>query len=158
MPLQYGASGDIRELAGSPSEREVPATLLSSARTKATNLVDSYLEKAFPSKIPFTASGDVPYLINDITNDLSVFYLMRTKYPGQSPMRRELKTEFWQPAIDLLEKISKFELVLPELSADVTDDSIVGTRTDYEPIFDVDSIEGQVVDDDLIQDIEDAKD
>lgn len=150
----YGSSGDVRLILGNPTETEVSATILGLERTHATNLVDGYLEKAYPSKVPFT--GDVPALVDSLTNDIAVYYIKRDTHPGPLPLSEDVKAEYWERPIETLEKIAKRELELPELTSGLTD-RIESNRSAYTPIFDVDNIESAVVDEDLLDDVEDAR-
>ena len=102
MSLIYGNSGDVRELIGSPTETEISASLLNTARTKATNLIDTMLERKFPDKIPFTATADVPLIINSLTDDIAVFYIYRSKHRGIAPLSDDIKSEYWDKPMDIL--------------------------------------------------------
>ena len=154
--IVYGSSGDCRLDLGSPSEVEVSAQLMFMMRTRATRLVNSYIEKLYPDKIPFTASGDVPKLLDEITNELAVFYIKRGLHPGPDPLSEDVKEEYWNKPIDLLEKISNEEIKLPELTS-AEPDRVEANRDDYVPVFDVDKIEESVIDEDLLDDIADER-
>lgn len=156
MPLLYGASGDVREELLNPTEQEVSANLLNLARTRATHLVDSYLEKKFPSKIPFATSGDVPGVINFITNDLAVFFVKRSTHPGPRPMTDDDKKLYYDDNVVTLEKIVKGEIQIPELSTE-GNDPIEANRSGYTPVFDIDEIENNVIDPDLEDKISDDR-
>lgn len=155
--MNYGASGDVRSTLGNPTEEEISASDISLGRQKATAIVDSYLETQFPSVVPWTASGDVPILINSITDDIAVYYIKRDKHPGPMPLSDDIKEEYWDKSIALLEKIRGGKIQLPELTAETTD-AIKSTRKDFYPIFDVDDITSQKPDSGLIDDIADSRD
>jgi len=155
--LILGSSGDVREELGNPSEIEYSATVLNLARTRATRVVTGYVEKAYPGKTPFTSSGDVPVLLNEITNELAVFYAKRLNHPGPNPLSEEVKEEYWDKPMEMLKGINEGTIVLSELSTEQGDD-IIAKRSEYTPIYDVDEIEKQVVDSDLKGDIEDERD
>lgn len=157
MSCYYGSSGDVRELLGNPGEAEISATLLTLGRKKATAIVDSALEKVYPSNVPFAATGDVPAIINLITDDLAVYYITRTKHPGPAPLSDDVKAEYWDKPIDLLKKIQNREIDLPELTVTLGA-QVDANRKDYTPIFDLDEIESAVVDSDLEDKIEDSRD
>ena len=154
--MLYGTSGDVRALLGDPTETQVPASLISTTRTKATGLVDSYLEKAYPNKAPWTASGDVPVLVASLTDDLAVYYVKRSKHPAGTPLEDGVKAEYWDKPLATLEKISKREIMLPELTSGLADD-VKANKQAYTPIFDLDNETAWVVDPDEQQDISDSR-
>ena len=154
--LFLGNSGDVRGELGSPSEAEYSANDLSRARERATNLVNSYIEVAYSTQIPFTASGDVPFILNSVANDLAVYYAKRSKHPGPAPLTEDVKTEYYDKSIKVLEEIRDGKLEIPELSS-TKGDKIIGNRSSYTPTFDVDEIESQSPDQDLIDDIVDER-
>ena len=152
MAILYGGSGDTRAVSGNPSEAEVSATMLALARQKATALVNSYLEQQFPDIVPWTASGDVPNLINSITDDIASYYIRRDNHVAVMPMSDEVKAEYWEKPISLLEQIRDRKLQLPELTSQLTDE-IRANRSAYPTVFDMDDIKKQGVDSDLIDGI-----
>uniref|UniRef100_A0A6M3LDP5 Uncharacterized protein n=1 Tax=viral metagenome TaxID=1070528 RepID=A0A6M3LDP5_9ZZZZ len=147
----YGSSGDVRELLGNPVEQEVTATLIDLAREKATRLVNSYVEVSYPSQVPF-ASGNVPLLLDSLTDDLSVYYVKRALHTGVAPISDEVKEEYWEKPIGILEKISKSEIQISELQ-DKDGDIVSSSRSKYTPIFDVDDTVNHILDSDLENDI-----
>lgn len=153
--LVYGNSGDCRLELGNPSEAEVSASLLDLSRRNATRLVNSFVEKAYPSQIPFTASDDIPLLLNTITNDLSVYYVKRSLYPGPNPLSDTIKEEYYDKNIEVLKQIRDGELEISELAGKQA--SILANRSAYHPIHDVDNIENHNIDVDLLSDIDDAR-
>ena len=157
MSIFYGSSGDIRNDLGNPTETEISASLIDLARKKATSIVDAMLEVVYPSKVPWTVAGDVPMLINSVTDDLAIYYIRRSKHPGPLPLTKEVKQEYWEQPIDLLKRIQKREIDLPELTSSL-DSQIEANRVDYTPIFDLDEIESAVIDPDLLDDIDEKRD
>ena len=156
MAISYGVSGDVRSSLGTPSENEYSASSIALGRLRATNVINSYLEKQYPSSTPFAASGDVPALIDTIATDLSVYYLKRDKHRGPAPLSDVIKEEYWDKNIELLKQIRDGELKLPELDAKDTD-LIQAPQESHTPIFDEGSIEDQVVDPDRLDEIADSK-
>lgn len=143
----YGSSGDVRAELGNPSEAEYSADDLNRARTKATNLVNAYVSKAYPSQIPFSLGGE-PELLKTTTDDLAVYYAKRAKHPGPLPLSEEVKAEYYDKSIDLLKAISDGVVELPELEG-AAGDAVSSPGSTYIPIFGVDNIENQTVDPDL---------
>ena len=156
MSIRYGVSGDIRSSLGTPTESEYSAASIVLAQTRATNLINAYLEKSYPSTVPFTASGDVPALVNTIATDLSVYYLKRDKHKGPTPLSDDIKGEYWDKNIELLEKISKEEIRIPELESG-EGDMIQAPQKKYQQTFDEGAIEDSVIDPDKLDDISDSK-
>lgn len=156
MSIYYGASGDVRAELGSPTETEVSASLLDLGRKKATALVDSFLEAAYPSNVPFASAGDVPAIIDSITNDFACYYIYRSKTRGLSPVSAEVKEEYWDKPMELLKSIQKGEVALPELTSSL-DAEVDANRKDYHPVFDVDAPESAVIDEDLLDDVADDR-
>src|SRR3990167_2237191 len=134
MPISAGSSGDVRTFLGSPSEAEVPGTLITTCLTRATNDVDSYLEHTYPEQIPFTVAADIPAKINDIATDIAVYYVKRAKFPGPGPLTESIKTDFYDKAIAELEKLRDKKLMLPELTAKIERD-ITANQIEFQPTF-----------------------
>lgn len=135
MPeLIYGSSGDCRLELGNPAEAEVSASLLNTSRRRATRVINSYLERAYPGQIPFSASGDVPELLNSLNDDLSTYYVKRALHHGPSPLSDTIKEEYYDKSIKLLEEIRDGELVISELAGKVGDIGIA-TQSKYTPTF-----------------------
>lgn len=155
--MLYGASGDVRGELGNPSEVEYSSEDINRARTKATNLVDSYISSAYPSQTPFTNTADVPALINTLSDDLSVYFAKRAKHPGMSPLTEDVKTEYYDKSIKLLEQIRDGELEIPELESK-RGNIISSTSTNaYTPTFAEDDETGWNIDTDKLDDISDTR-
>ena len=152
LSFLYGTSGDVREELGNPDELEYSSADISDARSKATNTVNIYVAKAYPSDVPFTAAT-LPEALNEITNDLAVYYAKRRKHPGPAPLSEEVKEEYYEKSIKLLELIRDGDLVLPEL-ASTAGGGISANRSAYTPIFDVDAIDNHDVSPDLTDHID----
>ena len=151
----YGSSGDTRAELGNPDEAEYSADDIRRARTRATNLINSYIQKAYPSNVPF-ASGDVPDFLDVLADDLSVYYAKRSKHQGPAPLSDEIKEEYYDRSVKLLKLISTGEIEIPELEGK-QGDSIIANRKDYTPICDVDGELDQKIDPDLLSDISDDR-
>ena len=57
MALDFllGTSGDVRSELSTPAELEVSANDIDRARNRATAIVNSYVESAYPGAVPFSA-------------------------------------------------------------------------------------------------------
>lgn len=152
----YGTSGDVREELGNPAELEYSAEDIADSRTKATNLVNLYVSKAYPTYVPFTL-GSCPEPIHEITNDLAVYYAKRRKHPGPGPLSEDVKAEYYDKSIKLLELIRDGDVTFTELETNAPDAGYMATRSSYTPIFDVDQIENHVIDKDLEDHIDDER-
>lgn len=155
--MYYGASGDIRTALGSPTDAEIGGGIITTGRLKATDLVNLKLKAQFPSSVPWTASGDVPSIINGITNDLSVYYIKRDIHPGPAPIDENTKIEYWEKPLALLEQIATGEVIVPEIGDTGEEDRVKSTTEDYNPVFGMDAVENQGVDSTLLEDIADSK-
>lgn len=156
MSILYGASGDVRGELGNPDELEYSASDILRARTKATNLIDSYVVAAYPSQIPFSTASDVPAILNTVCDDLAVYFARRSKHPGPGPLSKDVKSNYYETSIQILEQIRDGKLEISELEA-TKGDEISANREDYSPIFDVDSELESRVDPDLETDISDSR-
>jgi hypothetical protein len=154
--LIYGVSGDIRIELGSPSEVEVPASHILIAQTRATRVVNGRLEKSFPDSIPFTSSVDVPVLITEIVNELSTFYVKRAKHKGIAPLSDEVKTEYWEKPMQMLQDILEEKVKLPELTATEAD-RMLAPQKDYRSTFQEDGELDWTIDSDKLEDISDSR-
>ncbi len=156
LSFLYGTSGDVREELGNPAELEYSAGDIEDARTKATNTINIYVAKAYPNDVPFTVSS-LPEALNEIANDLAVYYAKRRKHPGPAPLSEDVKEEYYDKSIKLLELIRDGDVALPEL-VDTSGGDITANRSAYTPIFDLDNIENQNIDTDLEDHIDDERD
>lgn len=157
MTIAYGSSGDIRSSLGNPNELEYSASSIALAQTRATNTIDAYVSLVYSDSIPFASLSAVPALLNSLATDLSIYYLKRDKHRGPNPMQAGVTAEYWDKPIEILSLISKGEMSIPELEA-AAGSSVKATQSTYVPAFDEDVIENAVIDDDKIEDIQDAKD
>lgn len=155
LAVVYGASGDVRAELGSPSELEVSASDILRGRSKATNVINLYIGQAYPSKVPFS-SDSIPESITEIANDLSTYFIKRFKHPGPTPLSEDVKKEYYEDNIKLLELIRDGKLEIPELQGDLGD-AIQANRADYTTIFDLDETEEHIIDNDLKDHISDNR-
>lgn len=154
--LLYGSSGDVRLELANASEEEISASLLNLGRQKATRLVDSFIEKAYPNQTPFTVSTDIPVLINTLVDDLSVYFIKRSLHPGPNPLSEDVKSEYYDKPMEILKFIRDGELEIPELSGK-QGDSVISSQSAYNPTFQEDSELGWKVDSNKESDIDNSR-
>jgi len=154
--MSYGSSGDIRTLElASATESEISGALITTSLARATNIINSYLERPFPELVPF-AAGDVPAMIDDIATAIATYFVKRARFPGPGPLAEQTKADYYDKSIEDLKAISKGELKLPELTSKIKRD-IKSTQADYPTIFDVDDIEGSAISSTRLGDIADGR-
>jgi len=161
MSIVYGVSGDVRQELGNPSSLEVSTEILEKGRLRATRVVNAFVEKAYPASVPFASSGDVPVLLNEITDELAVFYVKRLTHPGPMPLTEEVKEEYWEKPMQMLSDILEGKIILPELTGNQGDNIVAGTEgpdgKPYTPIFNLDDDKQWMVYPDLLDDIADGR-
>lgn len=162
--VAYGSSGDVREelVSGNAQsdqgyldETQIRGDIITRGLRRATRIINGYLEPVYPDSVPF-AAGSIPVLIDSLANDLAVCYVMRSKHSNFPPMSNETKEMYCDETKELLDKLAKREMQLPELTSTdypETSNSMEGIN----PVFDMDAVENQGVDPDLIDDIRDEK-
>ena len=128
---------------------EVSDEFLGEMQTEASNIIDSHLEPIFPSNFPF-ASGDEPALITNIATGLGATLARSYINPSENTYKKEYQAEY-ERYIELLQKIARLEIELPEVAVPFTD--ALFTR-DHTPVFDLDDTLSQAVDSDLIDEID----
>lgn len=148
--MAYGNSGDIREILTPATEAEISGALITLGQKQATNLINSYLERPFPELVPF-AAGDVPAMIDDIATAIATYFVKRARFPGPGPLAEQTKADYYDKSIEDLQKISKGELKLPELTSKIKRD-IKSTQAEYVPTFGVGDIESSAIDTDHLDD------
>lgn len=154
--ILYGQSGDVRAELNNADEVEISAALINTSRQRATRIVNVYLKKAYPDSIPVTDQANVPVLLDSLTNDLATYYCKRTIHQGPSLLSDEIKEEYYERTIKILEEIRDGETTIPEL-ASVAGTDISANRSAYTPTFDVDDSLEHVVDPNLESDIADGR-
>lgn len=152
----YGVSGDIRNLEfASVTEAEISGALITTSLTRATNIINSYLERPYPELVPF-AAGDVPAMIDDIATAIATYFVKRARFPGPGPLAEQTKADYYDKSIEDLKAISKGELKLPELTSKIKRD-IKSTQADYLPIFGIGDETTASIDSDHLQDESDER-
>jgi len=162
----YAASGDIRvELnAGAPQgadsykgEDEIRGAIITLSAERATRVIDGKLEKTYPNDVPWGSVASVPLLIVSIANDLSVYYVRRSKHPGPGPMSDDVKEEYWDKPMEMLDAMAAGAMELPELASSTSVDEVSSSTEGYISVFDMDDVINQEVDPSRLDDIADSK-
>jgi phage gp36-like protein len=111
--------------------------LFNIAARKADSIIDAKLGVLFDT--PFTTT---PALVRNIAEDLTAYYLLRSKYfAGVAGNDEESRREYWDDAMRLLKGIIEGDIILPDV--DPADESgrraalIDSTNREYHPVFDV---------------------
>lgn len=149
----YNAIGDK----GYRDEKQLRGALITRSLQRATRVINGYLEPVYPDRIPFATVASVPLLINSIANDLAVCYVMRSKYSGAPPMSDDMKKMYCEDTIAMLEKLAKREMELPEVNAVEDYPDTYDSTEDYVPVFEMDNVEKQFVDENRLEDVEDDR-
>ena len=99
--------------------------------------------------VPFTSP--IPELVTQITEELSVYYILRTLYSGDNVNKNDNVTQWKDDAMNNLQKIVEREIKIIDSSGDeVTENTTIQTgRSAYTPVFDLDEDINWKVDDDL---------
>ena len=176
--ILYGSSGDVRNeinaylsvtTAGHyADETEIPGSLIVGSLRRATRLINTYLEPVHADKIPFTAIGDVPKMLDEVASDIAVFYVWRSAAVILGNISDQRKRDYFDQYVaeggivqggdGFLVKISKGEIALPELTASSPDEANSARSLTRAPIFDLDDIKNHEVSEKLIDDIERDRD
>jgi hypothetical protein len=125
--------------------------------SKAEGYIHSKLAKMYT--VPFTSSN-IPPLVKSISQDLSMYYILRRIYT-QNKKDKNPWIDEWKLAIDILDELASGEMVLVDNSGEVisarTDQTQIWSNvTDYKPTMDHRGPEWQRVDPDRLEDEDDA--
>ena len=162
----YASSGDIREEynagaavgdKGYKDETTLHGVLITRSARRATRVINGKLEGAYPNDIPFTTDASVPKLIKEIADDLSIYYVRRSKHPGQGPMADDVKADYFDSPMELLNEIAAGDTKLSELETLTSDRYTFHTMKGVNPVFNMGNIEDQEVDPDLLGTIADDR-
>ena len=169
--ILYGASGDVRNelnahlptsTAGHyADETELPGGLIIASLRRSTRLINGFLEAAYSAQIPFTASGDVPRMVDEISDDIATFYALRSLSASVGPVsdakKRDYYDQYVAPPDGILVRIAKGDIQIPELTSQTAEDA-KAIRANHAPIFDLDRDTSQGVHPDTLDDIAEERD
>ena len=166
----YGASGDVRNELNAylpvstgghyADENELPGSLVISALRRSTRLINGFIEPVYADQIPFTASGDVPRLLDEISSDIATFYSLRSLSARVGPVSDEKRRDYYDQYVDppdgILVRISKREIQIPELTSHDAKEA-KAIRAGHAPVFDLDDEASQGPHPDLLGEIGDER-
>lgn len=169
--ILYGASGDVRDEINAHAsastaghyvdETEMAGSLVIRSLRKATREINGFLEPVYADQIPFTATVDVPKLLDEISTDLATFYCLRSLSANLGPVSEEKKRDYYDKYMDpdngILPRIASRKIQIPELTASYADDVKMVRDPNISPVFDMDSDLNHRVDPRLLDDISDER-
>lgn len=92
----------IRKLPSSITDYDIEPSI-----NKADSYIDAYLGNIF--KVPFVKA---PFLIQDISTDLAIFFLTESLYSSQMPNLDDYQITRYERSLKMLEDIAKGDLLL----------------------------------------------
>jgi len=113
--MSYGDDSRARRLYSDFTTTEVSATVFSDSRLKSDTIIDGYMKKIYPGSFPYT--GSAPALINSISDDLTVYFCLRSKKKGlPGAVSGDIKETYYDPSIKMLEDIQAGKIRIPEIA------------------------------------------
>ena len=131
------------------------ATVNAQFITMAENIINGKIASKY--SVPFTV---VPPLIETLATDIAAYFCMRTLFTDDSQNKSEWTATF-KESMKILDEIADGRLpVIDSTGTEVARniEPMYSNTKDYTPVFDVDSIENQIVDSDRSEDIANSKD
>lgn len=150
--MSYGDNDRVRTLFYNINITEVSDDLLDACRVSADNDINGKLLSTYPSKIPFTT---VPALINSISDDLTIYYICRSKFRGVAPLSAGIITEYYDKPIAKLQEIAERKIEFSEFGHKT---EVISTTEDYSPVFELDNETKWKVSESRLDDVEDERD
>jgi len=163
MANYYGNSGDVRAdlNGGLPSthdnymgEAQLSGALIERGRRNAYSIINSKLEPAYPSQVPWS-SGNEPGLLYEISNKLTMCFVLARKNPGSEPLDKNRRERYCEEPMKMLNELASFEMQLPEIESPLG--SKVHHNRDYPTACDMDDIENHEINSDLLDEIADER-
>jgi len=151
--MSYGNDNRVKRLFWDFSEMEVSGDLLTDCRLKADSQIDATLFRAYPGNVPF--SSPYPAIINALSDDLTIWYIMRSKFRATVPLSAGAKEDYWEKPIKLLEDLQNRKIDIPELSHQ---DEVISDTSEYPVISDLDDEENWKVSSERLDDVAGEKD
>ena len=130
------------------------------AQTRVTNAIafaDAMIDASLVHRyvVPFSSDPDTPPLIAAISTDFAVYIVKYRKDPRMVTDTQSLGERQVAIVANLLDQLRKGEINLPNVAER---QMIESTMEDYTPIFNLDEEVEHVLDEDLADAIEDARD
>lgn len=149
--MAYCTAAEVKSAWNDISDTEIGTTRVAEAIVRADAIIDSYIASRY--SVPLSTT---PPLLNGISINIALYWCKKWKDPR---IVTEVDEWLYRGEIELLENIQQGKMSLTDsdglISALQTAEAI---REDYPSIFDVDDEDQHEVDDDLLDDIEDARD
>jgi len=124
---------------------------------KAEAMVNAAVSRWY--SLPFTANS-IPPVVRSITEDIALFYLIRSVYTNDGGMRQDYLDDY-KDALALLKKLETGSMYLVDTAGSIitrnTSNFIKSNTDGYTPIFDVGTATGWDVDSDQLHDIDSSK-
>jgi len=120
--------------------------------TRAENIINHALSKRYT--VPFTA---VPPLVTTLAIDVASYFIMRSLYTKDSQNKNDWVDDLLKTAKEELEDLANGKRSLLDSNgaaiAQLEVNNISANRQSYTPVFDMDAVENQNVDNNLMADI-----
>lgn len=134
--MSYAIFGDVDQLLDTNFQKTAPKALFEICARKADSVIDARLGSIYDT--PFTTT---PALVQNIAEDLTLYYLLRSNYfAGVAGNDEEMRRELWKTTMALLDDIVSGETILPDVDpADANKrlGQIDSTHEQYHPSMDM---------------------
>lgn len=128
----YGLSLNFADwdLLTAPTTGPFTATVIEAARLKADSYINTKLAMAYyVENLPITTPQIAVDIVNTISDDLTSYYLARSRYTEEDPNENDWVGELWDKATTQLDFLISNNLILQNQSP------IDGGDTNRDPIF-----------------------
>jgi len=132
---------------------EVSASIIQEAINISDSIIDSYLDRRY--SVPFP-SASVPQLVESFSISMARYWGQARAGNFSEIPQRDIDT--YNHIIHILEEIRDGKQDIPGVAEKSADDNLWSNTMDYTPIHDVDDEKYHLVDEDRLDDIDDARD
>jgi phage gp36-like protein len=158
--MAYADIGRVDTLLNGEVRKRTQQRLATVCAAKADSIINAYLALVYG--VPFVVS--TPALVATIADDITVYYLLRSGYfDGVAGNTKETMDAMWDEAIDMLDKIAKGKIVLPDVDPSEATSTVrlaqidSSTRT-YHPYADIGDEKDWIPSANRLEAVADAKD
>lgn len=134
--MAYASFQDVDQLLDTNFQKRCPKALFEICARKADSIIDARLASIYDT--PFTTT---PALVQNIAEDLTLYYILRSNYfAGVAGNDEEMRRELWKTTMALLDDIVSGETILPDVDpsdANKRLEQIGSTHEDYHPAIDM---------------------
>lgn len=147
----YSTVPDIKALFSQSKDKP---ELIPLCITKAGSIIDGALVKRY--SLPLSA---IHPLVKSISDDLTIYFIKRALNPGGGELDDE-SVDAYRFVIGQIEDIRKGKVDLVDAAGTrvATRETCSSSTEDHAPIFDLDPVEDHVIDEDYLDEIQDARD